>query len=181
MTEGFSIRPAVPADAPGICAAHIASIREVCSRDYTPDEIESWVMNKRPEVYPPRMEKFDFWVAVARHEAAQAAGAPARVPGDPSDEVIAGYIDMHAAPGDAEAEIYGLYLAPWAIGHGAGRMLVEKMFEIARARAIPRVFLFGTKTARPFYERMGFRMTCAHAHTTSGGLTLECWRMEREL
>lgn len=158
----ITLRPATAADTSAVCALHIASIRELCGPDYTPAEIESWVAGKTPETYLPWLEKSDFWVGEVGGE-------------------IAGFIMMQPTESEEVAEIYGLYLSPRFAGRGVGRALVERMLELARSRAVKRMFLFGTKTARPFYERMGFRMICTHQHTTRGGAVLDCWRMEREL
>jgi putative acetyltransferase len=158
----ITLRPATAADAAAVCALHIASIRELCGPDYTREEIESWVMGKTPEMYPPWLEKSDFWVGEVGGE-------------------IAGFIMMQPTRDEEVAEIYGLYMSPRFAGRGVGRALVERMLDLARSRGVKRMFLFGTKTARPFYERMGFRMTGTHQHTTRGGAVLDCWRMEREL
>ena len=47
----FLVRFATPADAEAICRVHVASIRESCAGDYTPQQIEAWAGPKRPEDY----------------------------------------------------------------------------------------------------------------------------------
>ncbi|HVZ94503.1 MAG TPA: GNAT family N-acetyltransferase [Phycisphaerales bacterium] len=162
MSEPITIRRAVIADAEGICAAHIASIRDVCARDYEPHEIAAWLANKTPSLYHNYIEKFDFWVATA-------------------GDRIAGFIDMHPGPREDEAEIGGLYLHPDFIGRGVGAMLMSKMLDLARARQVKHMLVFATRTARPFYERTGFRVVAPHEHIASTGVRIPSWRMEMEV
>src|SRR5436190_719992 len=97
--DGVVIRRARAEDAAGICAAHLASIRGVCSRDYTPEQIKSWCEGKNPELYLPLISRFICYVA---EEQGRIGGF--------------GEVQVDAAPG--AAEVRGLYLAPEFVGRG---------------------------------------------------------------
>jgi GNAT superfamily N-acetyltransferase len=160
--DSVSIRPARPDDCAGICAAHLASIRGLCARDYTPEEIESWCLGKTPDVYAPLIERYPWLVA-------EIGGR------------IVGFGELDAAVAPETAEIRGLYLAPEAVGCGIGRALVERLLAIARAAGARRVILKGTLTAEVFYQRMGFRTVQRATHRSHGGLDLACVAMEMPL
>lgn len=48
------IRQAKLEDAKGICQVHIASVRQLCARDYTLEQIEAWVGKLNPENHRKR-------------------------------------------------------------------------------------------------------------------------------
>ena len=156
---GIVVRRARAGDAPGICAAHIASIRGVCSRDYSPEEIESWCFGKVPALYEPLIEQWAWYV------------------GDAGGEIAGfGEVDVAAAP--RAAEVKGLYIAPAWVGKGVGAAIIRRLLEDARGARVQRVFLKGTLTAEPFYRRMGFVQTGRGVHRSRGGLDLACVMME---
>jgi len=157
-----SIRPARPEDCAGICAAHLASIRDICSRDYTPEEVESWCAGKTPETYAPLIQQYRWLVA-------ELGGR------------IVGFGELDPAVTPRTAEIRGLYLAPEAVGRGIGRDLVERLLAMARAAGARRMILKGTLTAEAFYQRMGFRTVERTTHRSRGGLDLACVAMEMAL
>lgn len=161
------IRRAQAADAPGICAAHLASIRGVCARDYSAEQVEAWCANKAPELYPPMIARNPWWVALL------------------AGEVVAFTdLDPGITPGrlpDGTGEIMSLYAAPRALGLGIGAALVNTAIDEARRRGLRRLVVRGTITARPFYERMGFARTGCSEHCTSTGVSLPCIELERAI
>src|SRR5687768_12579402 len=55
MTSPAIIRRATPDDADAITPVHVASIRTLCAKDYTPEQIEAWAGWKSPEKYRAAM------------------------------------------------------------------------------------------------------------------------------
>ena len=47
----MNIREAVPTDIQDIYKIHTAAVREGCRPYYTPQQIEAWLQNKKPEGY----------------------------------------------------------------------------------------------------------------------------------
>ena len=153
--QGVVMRRARLEDCAGICAAHLASIRGVCARDYTPEQIESWCVGKTPELYAPLLDQYIWYVAEEGGE-------------------IGGFGEVDPAV----AEIRGLYLAPRFVGRGVGAGLMERMLADARAAGAKRVIIKGTLTAEAFYRKCGFVVTARTTHRSRGGLNLPSVMME---
>jgi ribosomal protein S18 acetylase RimI-like enzyme len=104
------IRRAVGDDCEGILRAHVASIRELCARDYTPEQIEAWAGPKRADVYLKVMERHTLVVAE-------------------EDGEILGFGEVAVHPegglGPGEVEICGLYVHPAHGRCGVGRAIVD--------------------------------------------------------
>ncbi len=162
LPAGVVVRRARQEDCAGICAAHLASIRGVCARDYTPEQIESWCVGKTLELYAPLLDRYVWYVVET----------PVGIAGF-------GELDPHAGPG--AAEVRGLYIEPGHIGCGVGAAVMERLLADARNAGATRVFLKGTITAEPFYRRCGFVQTGRSTHTSRGGLELPCVLMELTL
>lgn len=153
----FTVRPAAPEYAEALCALHVASIREICSPDYTPEQIDGWTLNKHPAIYANRMIKdgVRFHIAVA-------------------DDELLGFVDWS---GD---EVYGLYVSPGAVGRGVGSALLALAEAGLAASGVEVVRLNATLTAIPFYAARGYRETCRGTRTM-GGVEVPCVGMEKRL
>ncbi len=82
----LQIRSATYGDADSICRVHLSSIREICSRDYSPVQIHSWSQGPRPESYQAAMKNGErMFVAVDNDEIVGFAGCVA-------DEIRAVYV-----------------------------------------------------------------------------------------
>ena len=152
------IRRATEADCEGMCAAHLDSIRVVCARHYTPEQIESWCVGKTPDHYRPLLGRSLWFVADAG--------------------VIAGFGTVD--PGTrGTAEVLGLYVASPFVGRGVGRLILARLLaEAAGARVIT---VKATLTAERFYRRAGFEPIARSSHESRGGLMLPCVLMRRAL
>jgi putative acetyltransferase len=162
QVEQPSIRRARPEDDRAIYEAHMRSIREVCARDYSPEQIEAWGGRAFiPGFWPQIMARDPVWVV-------DAGGA------------LLGF--AHVTKLDAErAELSSLFLVPEALGLGLGRMLLEEALAWARAQGVSRVVLSATKTALSFYLAQGFQRVpgCTERHIS--GVAIDCLPMERPL
>lgn len=137
MSPKINVRKANPDDAEGIIGAHISSIREVCSKDYTHEQIEAWAGRKfKAELWRQTIERDYVWVAEVESR-------------------IVGFSQLAIMDQD-NAEVMGLYLMPLALGHSLGKKLLAEMLSVCRNEKINRVSLYATLTAADFYQRQGF-------------------------
>ncbi|HEX7675845.1 MAG TPA: GNAT family N-acetyltransferase [Bdellovibrio sp.] len=135
-----TVRRAKPEDALGIHEAHMRSIREVCSKDHSPEEIKGW--GNRPYREDQRVNaiKNQFvWVV------------------DNSGKIEGyGHLSIISDNGRIRAHVMGLYLVPEANGKGFGAAVAKEMLAEARRQNAFEINLESTLTAHSFYEKMGF-------------------------
>lgn len=159
-----TIRLATPQDTRGIHTAHMRSICEICSSDYTPEQIAAWGHRQyREDVRLKNIVEDDVWVVDI-------------------DGNIEGF--GHLAQNAAEPEqgtLMALYFSPVAKGHGLGRKMYQAIEARAREKGIRVLRLESTITARGFYLSMGFvqmgEATVAHVADQQ----LPCFPMAKDL
>ncbi|MGZ3771944.1 MAG: GNAT family N-acetyltransferase [Bdellovibrio sp.] len=157
------IRRAVHADAINIINAHRRSIREVCSKDYTAEQVAAWSgLNFKEDRWHQTMDQDLVWVISDRQNH------------------IFGFGHLQFLENN-QAEIAGLYFVPEVIGDGNGKKIVQLMLQECQKRKIQLIKLFATKTARAFYEKVGFKQIGQDAEVKIGGKSIECFRMEMVL
>lgn len=147
------IRKGKPEDALGIHEAHMRSIREVCSKDHSPEEIRGW--GNRPYREEQRLNaiKNQFvWVV------------------DSSDKIEGyGHLALHSENGRVRAHVMGLYLVPEASGKGFGVAIAREMIAEAKRQNAFEINLESTLTAHGFYKKMGFADSGEQATIELGG------------
>ncbi|MCC5850882.1 MAG: GNAT family N-acetyltransferase [Verrucomicrobia bacterium] len=157
-TRPFTIEPAKHSDAAGIIAAHVRSIREVCAKDYSVEQIAVWSGRDFQEyIWREAMDRDD--VRVVK-----------------SNETIVGFVHCRVVS-ETEVVVEGFYLTPEAIGQGVGRELLSMIYEALSNRGIEVIRLQSTKTSVGFYRAMGFSTTCESVIEFSG-VKLACFEME---
>ena len=157
MPPRFHVRLAAPADAEAIWRVHIASIREVCAGDYTPQQIEAWAGPKRPEDYPRAMERGEqVWVA------------------EDESRVVVGFACL-----DRDV-LKGLYVAPAALRRGIGSALLRAVEAHAVARGVDTLRLGATLNAAAFYESQGY-VAGGRITRAMGGVDVPSIRMAKRL
>src|SRR2546423_15674139 len=127
------VRRATLDDADAICEVHIRSIRELCAKDYTAQQIDSWTRYKSPDNYRRGMMERGEVLFVAEIE-----------------EKIVGFSSLE------KDEITSVYIAPEAAGRGAGRALVHAAEAHARDQGVRAIRLRSTITSIEFYQHMGY-------------------------
>ena len=141
-----------------VMRAHRLSIKEICSKDYTPEQIEKWSDVKyTDEVWEDSVNK-DF------HYVIEVDG---RIEGFCHSQVHANNV----------GEIKGLYFTKVVHGRGLGRELFELSMKNLRECGCMTFFIFATKTAKGFYEKMGF-IEVESLNIQVRGSNLECYKME---
>lgn len=151
------IRRAAPSDVPFLCTMHNASIRRLCSGDYTPEQIHDWTRALKPEGYLKAMETCEFMIAV--------------------DREVAGFCIFNIE----KAEITALYVAPRSVRQGIGRAFIKEAESLAKETGLRELNLKSTLNAVGFYERMGFVRHEMRGFLLSSGTELPCIGMTKSL
>jgi len=155
----ITVRRATADDALDIYRVHISSIKEVCSGDYTAEQINAWAGGKTPERYVRAMNAGEvMFVALI-------------------DENIVGFgaLDL------LKSTIQAVYVHPQALGKGVGQALLLALEGKAREASIDELTLPSSLTARKFYEKNGYIPGEQTTHTLSSGIDLECVPMRKRL
>ncbi len=156
----YIIRRAKPEDSKEMFDAHKRSIREICSKDYRPEQIEAWAgFQYIPEHWPTTMQKDYVWVVVVE----------GRVQGF-------GHFILKSV---VQGIVGGLYFAPEVTGLGAGKKILQEMFTIAQDKKLEKITLDATKTAKKFYELVGFKQISDVKMLSIRGQEIESVPMEK--
>ncbi|WP_413575714.1 GNAT family N-acetyltransferase [Bdellovibrio sp. HCB290] len=157
------IRRALHEDAANIINAHRRSIREVCSNDYSSEQITAWSgLNFQEDRWCHTMDQDMVWVI-----------------SDQNRNIFGfGHLQFQ---GDSEAEVAGLYFVPEVVGQNFGKEIVKLMIEECKKKNIRTIHLSATKTAKTFYENVGFKQIAPQSSVTIGGKAIECFKMQTAL
>jgi GNAT superfamily N-acetyltransferase len=135
VAETTWIRDYQAGDAPEIARLFFETVRSVNRTDYSDEQVEAWAPGvPDPEGWHARMAGRRTLVA---EEDGEVVGF-AELEGD-------GHLDM-------------LYVRKDAVRRGVGRRLYRTVEREARGLALGRIFTEASITARPFFERHGFRV-----------------------
>ncbi len=126
-------------DAPEIVRLFFETVRSVNRADYSEEQVEAWA----PGVPDP--EEWHSRMAGRRTLVAEEGG-----------EVV-GFAEL-----EGEGHLDMLYLREDAVGRGVGRRLYEAVEREARDQGSGWIFTEASITARPFFERRGFRVVREH-------------------
>ncbi|MBT3982956.1 MAG: GNAT family N-acetyltransferase [Bacteriovoracaceae bacterium] len=146
----YTIRKSKIEDKEAINKAHVLSIREVCSKDYTSEQIAGW----SALVYSD-----DIWKKNVAHDHHLVIVV---------DNSIQGFCHSKLHPENL-GEIMGLYLTPMMIGIGAGRKIFGESLEFLIQGGAKKIHIDATRTAKGFYQKMGFSISgVEQLHETRG-------------
>jgi putative acetyltransferase len=151
------IRPYAPADLDAVMTLFARAVREIASRDYTPAQIKAWAEPALDRaVWTARLDRRPTFVAVRN-------GA------------IAGFSDL-----EADGRIDMMFVHPDHQRRGVASALLGHVEALARAQGHNRLFTEASITARPLFERFGFRVVAAQT-VERRGQRFRNYRMERIL
>jgi len=157
MPQGLRIRAYCPEDAPALLAVFRDSVRRTAHRDYTPEQLAAWAPDVMDEsAWAERRASRPTWVA------------------DVEGKLI-GFSDL-----EADGHLDMLYVAADYQGRGVASALLDAVLSAARAQGLTRVFTEASLTAKPFFERHGFRLLQEQTVQRLGQTLVNC-RMERKL
>ncbi len=156
--ERWSLRRAALADAPYIAVLVAAAIEGLTAKEYTPAQRAAWIGCVSSDYFRTLilLDQYDVWVATDDGRTLSGVGA------------------LHMD------EVSYLYVHPRAARMGLGSLLLARLEQSALRRGVTRVHLRSSLTARPFYERRGFRVVRA-CMLRRGGVDIPCILMEKEL
>jgi ribosomal-protein-serine acetyltransferase len=153
------IRRARHLDAAGIIQAHVRSIREVCAKDYRPEQIAAWSGRDFQESRSrENMDKNHVWVI-------------------DDGKNIQGFSELMIKE-NGIGEIRGLYITPEVIGQGLGSKLLAANLYFSRFKKLNKIFLSSTITSIKFYEKHGFIAIGPRDATPIGGVPIDSQNME---
>ena len=157
MTPAIVIRRATPEDAEQITPVHVASIRTLCAKDYTQEQLDAWAGWKSPDKYRDAMAAGEvFFVAELEGR-------------------VVGFSVLF------EDEVKAVYVHPDHVGRGVGRQLLHAVEEEARSRGVAELKLTSTLTSVRFYESCGYAKGDLHEHPVNGGVMLPCVHFTKRL
>src|SRR5882762_1577759 len=132
-----AVRKAEPKDAEAAAAVLRRSITELCTLDHhgDADTLAKWVANKTTRDFLSWLAAEDNFCVVAE-----------------ANDRIMGVGLLHRS-----GEVRLCYLAPGAQGRGSGKAILGALEEKAREWGLRKLHLESTVSARPFYERVGYR------------------------
>lgn len=132
-----SIRKGRLEDINKVMNIHRRSIRELCAKDYNQDQIEKWSDVKYTmDIWTKTINQDCFYVYEKEND-------------------IYGF--CHALLRENNCgEIIGMYFAPEIQGLGLGAKIFNLCMDYLLSQNVKKVIIHGTKTARHFYESMGF-------------------------
>ena len=159
----YQIRESRFEDMDAVIRAHRTSILELCSKDYSSEQMEKWGnVYYSEEVWRKTIQSSN-----ERHFVVEV------------NQMIEGFCHCKVHP-NGMGEIAGLYVTSKIQGTGLARKAFELCMDFIKAHGCKKVFIFGTKTAKGFYEAMGFCEVEA-LNINVRGADLECFKMEKDL
>ncbi|MGC4044063.1 MAG: GNAT family N-acetyltransferase [Armatimonas sp.] len=157
----LEIRAATVDDAAAICEVHLASIRTLCARDYSPEQIDAWCEGKSPADYVNAIEcGGNLVVAVV-------GGA------------VIGFGGIYLQP--PVAEVKAVYVHPEATGQGAGRGILEALEVQAMEAGCAELSLPASLTAQRFYANNGYIAGEPVPHRFANGVEILCIPMTKTI
>ncbi|MBB3311990.1 putative acetyltransferase [Rhizobium sp. BK196] len=134
MKNSILIRPYRPADSDATIEIFLRAIREVSSKDYSPEQIDAWAQVEDAAKWAERRISRPGWIAEID---GKSVGF--------SDLTPDGCLDM-------------MFVHPAFQGLGVAGRLLTRVEEEAEALGIDRIYTHASLTAQPFFERKGFRI-----------------------
>ncbi|ACI55227.1 GCN5-related N-acetyltransferase [Rhizobium leguminosarum bv. trifolii WSM2304] len=154
MDDPILIRPYAPSDVDATIDIFLRAIREVSSKDYSPAQIDAWAKVEDRGRWAERRRSRPAWIA--------------EIDGEPvgfSDLTADGCLDM-------------MFVHPEFQGLGVASRLLKRVEEEARVLGFRRIYTEASRTARPFFERKGFRVITRQT-VEKRGQSLENFLMEK--
>ena len=137
---------------------HAAAVAGIRTTLYTPEEIQSWAIPKKPESYQDSIRTKEFFVAE-------------------EDGVVMGFAVLN----QENAEVEAVYVSSEAGRRGIGLALLRKLDERARTHSLGVLHLYASLNAVPFYERAGYVAQQQSKYRLSTGVEIACVPMVKTI
>ena len=157
MPPAVLVRAYRPDDAPTLLAIFRDSVRRSAHHAYSPQQLAAWAPDQMDAgAWAERRASRPTWVAEVEGR-------------------VVGFSDL-----EADGHLDMLYVMVDFQGRGVASALLDTVLSAARARGLTCVFTEASLTARPFFERRGFRIL-GEQTVERNGQRLVNVRMERVL
>lgn len=154
--SGYLLRAYAPGDCDALLLVFYEAVHRTARGDYTPEELAAWAPDQPDRaLWEEKFSTTETWVV-------ETEGLPVGFANRDG-----GYFDC-------------LYVAPGHQRRGAASLLAERVEASARSEGIARLTADASRTARPFFEKRGYRLLRAQ-RVERRGQTLENFVMEREM
>ncbi|MSP48276.1 MAG: GNAT family N-acetyltransferase [Alphaproteobacteria bacterium] len=151
------IRLYVPADLDGLIRLFRDSVRRIAIRDYTEDQVKAWAPDAVDrQSWATRRASRPTWVAEV-------------------DGEIAGFTDL-----EPDGHVDMMYVHSDHQGRGVAGALLRQVEAEAARLGLDRLYTEASITARPFFERKGFRVIAPQT-VSLRGQDFANYRMEKRL
>jgi len=144
-----------PEDREAVINVFVRAIRESASRDYSPAQTEAWSRVDRVNAWAVVGDRL-IWVAVV-------------------DELVVGVTDL-----EPSGHLDRMYVHPEHEGRGIASALLTCLEAAARRQGLTRLFTEASITAKPFFEKRGFKVLTAQV-VEFRGENFTNYRMEKQL
>jgi putative acetyltransferase len=147
LSDDALVRPFTPADVPAIVALFRDTVRRVNCRDYSPRQVIAWAPDEIDEAawskklagrYTLIAERLDQIAETGKH--------------------VVGFGDLESSNLESGGHLGHLYVHADCQRRGVGRQLLTALEGEARRLRVARIFTEPSITARPFFERCGYRL-----------------------
>ena len=149
------VRDYVPADVDALIDLFRQAVRRVAIRDYSEAQVRAWA---------PDMAEREKWVE-------RRASRPTWVA--EIDGKVAGFTDL-----EPDGHVDMMYVHPDFKGRGVANALMAKVEEAAAEQKLGRLYTEASITAKPFFEKKGFRVIAPQTVHVRGQ-DLVNYRMEK--
>ena len=151
------IRRYEPSDIDDVISLFRDTVRRIARRDYTQDQVIAWAPdNIDREARAIRHSSKPTWIAEI-------------------GSTMVGFADL-----EPDGHLDCMYVHADYQGRGVASRLLAEVETVAKARGLTRLYSEVSITARPFFERRGFRLIAAQIVTARGQEFLN-YRMEKFL
>lgn len=155
----YKIRKYEQKDADALCVLMFRSIREIASKDYTPEQIKVWAAR-----VPPAS-----WMEMIGTD-----GRVRLVAVDKFDEPV-GFVDL-----ETSGHIAYIYCAPEAVGSSVGSSLYEAIETSAREMGLTKLYVEASEPAQRLFLKHGFVVDHRREFKIEG-VTVHNYAMEKKL
>jgi putative acetyltransferase len=152
----MQLRIATLEDIPSLKSLYQGTITYINSRHYNPEQISAWAATgERIASLEKKIKEQHFYVATT------------------TNDIITGFASL-----ENDGELDMMYVHKDFQGQGIASLLIQQLYEKAAELKITTLTAYVSITARPFFEKQGFKVV-ATQQVPLGEVLLENYKMEK--